>query len=91
MRNACRYLGASTVDTFETIRKIIADKAEKDPSEVTLDATFETLGLDSLDTFDIIFDAEEAFGIKVPNDEVAIKSVQDVVTKIDELRAAQGA
>ncbi|MDR0781598.1 MAG: acyl carrier protein [Pseudomonadales bacterium] len=79
------------MDTFETLRQIIADKSEKDPAEITLDATFETLGIDSLDTFDIIFEAEEKFGIKVPNDEVAIKTVQDVVNLIDQLRAAQGA
>ena len=37
-----------------------------------------------------IFDAEEKFGIKVPNDEVDIKTVSDVVALLDRLRAAQG-
>lgn len=79
------------MDTFETLREIIATKADKDPSEITPDATFETLGIDSLDTFDIIFEAEEKFGIKVPNQEVAIQTVQDVVNLIDRLRAAPAA
>ena len=57
---------------------------------MTLSSTFESLDIDSLDTFDIIFDAEEKFGIKVPNEEVAIKTVQDVVTLIDRLRQEQG-
>lgn len=78
------------MDTFETLRDIIANKFEKDPAIVTPDATFETLEIDSLDTFDIIFEAEEKFGIKVPNEEVAIKTVQDVVDLIDRLRAAKG-
>lgn len=78
------------MDTFETLRQIISDKFEKDPSEITPEATFETLDIDSLDTFDIIFEAEEKFGIKVPNEEVSIKTVQDVVNLIDKLRVAQG-
>lgn len=77
------------MDTFETLRAIIADKFEKTADEVTLDATFESLDIDSLDTFDIIFEAEEKFGIKVPNEQVDIKTVQDVVNLIDRLRAEQ--
>ena len=77
------------MDTFETLRDIIAAKFEKTADEITLDATFESLDIDSLDTFDIIFEAEEKFGIKVPNEEVDIKTVQDVVTLIDRLRAEQ--
>jgi acyl carrier protein len=77
------------LDTFETLRAIIADKFEKTADEVTLDATFESLDIDSLDTFDIIFEAEEKFGIKVPNEQVDIKTVQDVVNLIDRLRAEQ--
>ncbi len=77
------------MDTFETLRDIIAKKFDKAASEITLDATFESLEIDSLDTFDIIFEAEEKFDIKVPNDEVDIKTVQDVVNLIDRLRAEQ--
>ena len=78
------------MDTFDTLRGIIAHKFEKPAEEIALDSTFESLEIDSLDTFDIIFEAEEKFGIKVPNEEVAIKTVQDVVTLIDRLRVEQG-
>ena len=78
------------MDTFDTLRTIIANKFEKDSATITPDSTFESLEIDSLDTFDIIFEAEEKFGIKVPNEEVAIKTVQDVVTLIDRLRVEQG-
>lgn len=78
------------MNTFETLRDIIATKFEKTADEITPASTFESLEIDSLDTFDIIFEAEEKFGIKVPNEEVAIKTVQDVVTLIDRLRVEQG-
>lgn len=77
-------------NTFEALRDIIVEKFEKDPATITPDATFETLEIDSLDTFDIIFAAEEKFGIKVPNEQVDIKTVQDVVNLLDKLRAEQG-
>ena len=77
------------MDTFETLREIIATKFDKPLDEITPEATFESLEIDSLDTFDIIFDAEEKFGIKVPNDEVDIKTVSDVVALLDRLRNAQ--
>ena len=78
------------MDTFETLREIIVRKFEKTAEDITLESTLESLEIDSLDTFDIIFEAEEKFGILVSNDEVAIKTVQDVVTLIDRLRAEQG-
>jgi acyl carrier protein len=74
------------LDTFEVLKKIIADKFEKPIDIITLNSTFETLEIDSLDTFDIIFEAEEKFGINVPNEEVAITTVGDVVALIDRLR-----
>ncbi len=78
------------MNTFDTLKEIIVDKFEMDPATVTPEATFETLEIDSLDTFDIIFSAEEKFGIKVPNEQVEIKTVQDVVNLIDRLRIEQG-
>ena len=78
------------MDTFETLREIIVRKFEKTAEDITLESTLESLEIDSLDTFDIIFEAEEKFGIVVSNDEVAIKTVQDVVTLIDRLRDEQG-
>ena len=78
------------MNTFDTLKEIIVDKFEMDPATITPEATFETLEIDSLDTFDIIFSAEEKFGIKVPNEQVEIKTVQDVVNLIDRLRIEQG-
>ena len=72
-------------NTLQVITKIIADKMEIDPAIIRPESTFEELGLDSLDTFDIIFDAEDAFKIKVPNEQVSITTLQDVVDMINRL------
>lgn len=77
------------MDTFEVLKKIIAEKYEKPLEMITLDSTFETLEIDSLDTFDILFEAEEKFNISVPNEDVAISTVGDVVTLINRIRVTQ--
>lgn len=71
--------------TLQVLTNIIADKLEVDPATITPESTLEGLGLDSLDTFDIIFNAEDAFKIKVPNDQVSINTLQDVVDLVNRL------
>lgn len=71
--------------TFETLKQIVIDKFDIEAAKILPEATLESLGLDSLDTFDMIFSAEETFNIKVPNAEVDIKTVEDVVNLIDRL------
>lgn len=77
------------METFEVLRDIIVEKFGKDPEDIKLDSTLETLEIDSLDIFDIIFDAEEKFDIKVPNEDVAITTIGDVVALIDRIRAKE--
>ena len=81
---------ATLLDTLETLRGMIAEKFEVAPERVQRDATLETLGLDSLAVFDLIFDIESAFDIKVENDQVKIATVGDVVDLVERLRQEQG-
>lgn len=69
---------------------MMVEKFELKPEQVVPQATLETLGLDSLAVFDLIFDIESKFDIKVENDEVKIASVADVVALVERLRREQG-
>jgi acyl carrier protein len=66
---------------------MIVKKLEIDPALIQPESTLTDVGLDSLDTFDIIFDAEDKFGIKVPNDQVNVSTIQDVADLFDKLLA----
>jgi len=77
------------LETFDVLKEIIVKKFDKNPDDITLDSTLETLEIDSLDIFDIIFDAEEKFDIKVPNEDVDITTIGDVVALIDRIRAKE--
>jgi len=75
------------MNSFEMVSNAIAKKLEIDVATIKPESTLEELGLDSLDTFDIIFEAEDKLGIKVPNDQVDVKTIQDKTNLLDQLLA----
>ncbi|MGA0924677.1 MAG: acyl carrier protein [Rhodobacteraceae bacterium] len=75
---------------------IIAEQAVLEPSDVGLDSTLESLGIDSLGLVESIFAIEEAFDISVPfnaNEPEAsdfdISSVGAIIAGIERLIAEQ--
>jgi acyl carrier protein len=69
-----------TDDLTPRVLRIIAETQRKEPSQVTIDSSFEELGIDSMDGINIIFALENEFNINVPDDDVkSIRSVRDVV------------
>ena len=77
------------MDTWQRIKKIVLEKIDMQEDMLTPDATLEGLGLDSLDKVELMFSLEEEFKIKIPDREVTIVSIQDVVNVIDKLAAEQ--
>ena len=72
--------------TFEKVRDIVVEQLGVEADEVSIDSTFiDDLGADSLDIVELIMAFEEEFNIEI-QDEAAekIKTVQDVVTYIDQ-------
>ena len=72
--------------TFDKVRDIVVEQLGVEADEVALESTFiDDLGADSLDIVELIMAFEEEFNIEIP-DEAAekIKTVQDVVTYIDQ-------
>jgi acyl carrier protein len=64
----------------QRILRIIAETQRKDPAQVTIDSSFEELGIDSMDGVNIVFALENEFDINVPDEEVKnIRSVRDMV------------
>ena len=74
------------METFNKVRDIVVEQLGVEADEVAFESTFiDDLGADSLDIVELIMAFEEEFNIEIP-DEAAekIKSVQDVVTYIDQ-------
>ena len=73
-------------EILEKVKGIIVDKLGVEPSEVTEAANFTNdLGVDSLDTVELLMEFEKVFGIKIPDDETStIATVKDAVDKVAE-------
>lgn len=67
---------------FEEIREVVCEQLGVDESEVTLETTFEDLGADSLDLFQVVIEIEEKFGIQLEDAE-SIKSIKDAVDYVE--------
>lgn len=76
----------SNDEIFDTIRRIIAERAELDPASITPQTVLADLDIHSLDLTEIIFDVEETFNIEIELDTVAawekLKIVDDIVSVV---------
>ena len=68
--------------TLEKVKELLAEHLEMDAAEITEETTFEDLGVDSLDTVEIMMEMEDEFEIEIKAAEVG-KSVADLVKYID--------
>lgn len=68
---------------FEKIRDIISEQLGIEKGSILPDTTFEDLGMDSLDLFQIIVEIEEAFDIRIEDGE-EIKTVSQAVKYVED-------
>ena len=73
---------------FETIAALIADRIECEVSEITAESSFKELGIDSLDTVDLLMQLEDELGVSVEPEE-SIKTVGQLVELIEAEQAKQ--
>jgi len=71
---------------------VISKTQHLDAAKITLDSSFEELGIDSLDGVNILFALENELDISIP-DEAAkqIRSVRDTVAGVEKLLAGRKA
>jgi len=81
-------------DVAKKVIEIIAEQAMLEPHEVALDATLESLSIDSLGLVETVFSIEEVFDVHVPfnaNDPESkafdISSVESIVKAVEALIA----
>ena len=78
------------VPTVESIAprvfEIIAKQKRIPVEKVTIESTFADLGLDSLDSVNMLFDLESEFDISIPDEEARnIKTVREMVEGVRQL------
>ena len=68
---------------YEKLVKFAAEHLELDPSEITPEATFETLGIDSLDIVEMVMDLESELGIELEMEDQKIATFGELADFIE--------
>lgn len=68
--------------TIDKIKEVLADHLDMDMAEITPDTSFDDLGIDSLETVEIMMEREDEFGIEIPVADVG-KTVGSLIEYID--------
>ena len=64
----------------QRVLTVIAETQRKNPALVTMESSFEELGIDSMDAVNIVFELENAFNIHIPDEDMRkIRSIGDIV------------
>lgn len=71
--------------TLETIKEILNENLDIDPTTVAADSTFESLGIDSLDMVELVCEIENRFDIELGEAE-GLDTVGKLVDYIDGLK-----
>lgn len=72
-------------DIAGRIVRVVASVKRVSPESLRLDATFDELGIDSLDRINILFELENEFKIAIPDEEArSITSINGIVARISE-------
>ncbi len=72
---------------FEKVKEILMKELNLSGEEVTMEASFEALGIDSLDLVELVMQLEEEFDINMEETE-GMKTVEDVVRYIETVKEA---
>ena len=67
---------------YEKLVNYAAKQLELDASEITPDSTFESLGIDSLDTVEMIMDLEDELGVELELEE-KISTIGELVAFVE--------
>lgn len=72
-------------DVYEKVKTLLVNKFGVEEGDVSLDATFEDLDLDSLDLVEFALAAEEELGVRISDEEAEqLDTLDDTVKLLEE-------
>jgi acyl carrier protein len=77
------------MSTIERLKKLFINKFDFNVEELKPETTLEYLGLDSLDKIEFMFDIENEFKIKIPDEQFKVTTIQEMVDAVDRFVSEQ--
>lgn len=76
------------MDILSELKELAAKQFGGDVAAVDADAPIDKLGIDSLGFLEFLFEAEDKFGIPIPQDQVnGVKTLRELAALIERLKA----
>jgi len=75
--------------TLERLKQLFIAKFDSNIEDLKPTTTLEYLGLDSLDMVDFLYDIENEFDIRIPDQEFRVRTIQDMVDAVDRFISEQ--
>ena len=72
--------------TIDTVKEVLEENLDINPETVNDDSTFDSLGIDSLDTVELLMNLEDKLGIEIELDQ-KVETVGDLVAFIESKQA----
>ncbi len=76
---------------YTVLAELLSEKYDVDSETIRPEATLTELGLDSLTVVELLFDVEDEFGIKVPEERATFQTLAEAAALVGELVEAKGA
>ena len=77
------------MSSLPTIQRMMVDQFDLKLEDLKPDTQLESLGLDSLSVIEFMFNLEDELKIKLPDERVELKTIQDVVNVVDKIVTEQ--
>lgn len=77
------------MSSLQTIQRMMVEQFDLKLEDLTPDAQLESLGVDSLSVIEFMFNLEDELKIKLPDESIEIKTVQDAANIVDGIIAEQ--
>lgn len=73
------------MQTLERIKKVFLENFDFKEDVLRPEMTIDSLGLDSLDKVDFLFALENEFDIDIPDGQIKLDTIQDIVDIVERL------
>ena len=70
------------MDIYATITKLLAEHTGREASELTSETTFESLGIDSLESVEMVMELEEELDVELELDE-KVSTIAELVAFVE--------
>ncbi len=73
-------------DTINILIQQVAERFDKNIDDISSETTLESLEVDSLGKIELLFDLEDHFKVRIPNEAYKLITLQDVADLIDSVK-----